>query len=130
MFMMASLMAGKAAMGLLCAPPRGSGMIASITPKLTSSGAVIFRASVACATPPELGAGAQRMGICREGQGRMLGMLTDRGHTKLKPSLWIATRRQQPSMPSAHQLTKFLQSPAWAPGCKLGTTAHSKVNLP
>ena len=48
MDMIASFMAGKAAMGLLWAPPRGSGITASITPKFTSSGAVIFSASVAC----------------------------------------------------------------------------------
>ena len=32
-----------------CAPPSGSGMISSMTPKLISSGEVIFRASVAYA---------------------------------------------------------------------------------
>lgn len=45
---MASLMAGKAAMGSACAPPLGSGMMPSITPKSTSALLVIFSASVAC----------------------------------------------------------------------------------
>lgn len=45
---MAVLMAGKAAMGSACAPPEGSGMTPSITPKLTSALLVIFSASVAC----------------------------------------------------------------------------------
>jgi hypothetical protein len=45
--MMASLMAGNAATGSACAPPRGSGMMVSITPRRTSSGAVMRSASVA-----------------------------------------------------------------------------------
>lgn len=45
---MASLTAGKAPMGSAWAPPRGSGMISSMIPKLTKSGGVIFSASVAC----------------------------------------------------------------------------------
>ncbi len=51
--MMASLMAGKAAMGSLCAPPSGSGMISSMIRNLTSSGDVMRSASVACATVRE-----------------------------------------------------------------------------
>ena len=46
--MMASLMAGKAPMGSLCAPPSGSGMISSMILKLISSGLVMRSASVAC----------------------------------------------------------------------------------
>ena len=38
---------GKAPIGSLWAPPNGSGMMWSITPNFTSSGAVIFNASVA-----------------------------------------------------------------------------------
>eukprot|EP00879_Flechtneria_rotunda_P032914 GHRR01036374.1.p1 GENE.GHRR01036374.1~~GHRR01036374.1.p1 ORF type:complete len:183 (+),score=25.13 GHRR01036374.1:401-949(+) len=53
--MMDSLIAGKAATGSLCAPPRGSGMISSITSSRTSSGAVMRSASVAWT--------GQRMGI-------------------------------------------------------------------
>lgn len=48
MFMMDCLMAGKQLMGSLWAPPSGSSMMSSITPKLTSSRAVMRRASVAC----------------------------------------------------------------------------------
>ena len=51
--MMASLMAGKAAMGSLCAPPSGSGMISSMIRNLTSSGDVMRSASVACAIVKE-----------------------------------------------------------------------------
>lgn len=42
------LMAGKALSGSECAPPAGSGMMVSMTPNLTSSGAVMRSASVAC----------------------------------------------------------------------------------
>ena len=41
------LIMGKAPIGSLWAPPKGSGMMWSITPNLISSGAVIFNASVA-----------------------------------------------------------------------------------
>jgi hypothetical protein len=43
----ASLMAGNASTGLACAPPRGSGMMVSITPRRTSSDDVMRSASVA-----------------------------------------------------------------------------------
>jgi hypothetical protein len=48
--MMVCLMSGKADSGSECAPPSGSGMMVSITPNLTSSGAVMRSASVAYAT--------------------------------------------------------------------------------